>query len=187
MADFDHMDLSDDPSDLAALSDLVSGISRQYRSQTIVEIGSWAGMTALTMASVFPGNIYCVDTWQGTPGEPTRGVVEYFGPEHAFQTFCRNVGSRLFRGIYPCRGTSLQWAAVWPIKAALVFIDAQHDYESVKADILAWRPHVEPGGILCGHDYWDHYIGVGRAVEELIPAAELHKSGASVWWTKIPG
>ena len=49
-----------------------------------------------------------------------------------------------------------------------VYIDVSHDYESVKADILAWGPKLRPGGILSGHDYGPHAPGVVRAVNELI-------------------
>lgn len=54
-----------------------------------------------------------------------------------------------------------------------VFLDAAHDYDSVKADIAAWLPKVRPGGWLAGDDFapgvWD---GVVRAVNELLPAAK---------------
>lgn len=48
-----------------------------------------------------------------------------------------------------------------------VFIDADHTYEGVSADIDAWRPKVRPGGMLLGHDY-NHrdFPGVVRAVDE---------------------
>lgn len=48
-----------------------------------------------------------------------------------------------------------------------VFIDASHDYVSVKSDILAWGSKVRQGGIICGHDYGKKYVGVKRAVDEL--------------------
>lgn len=51
----------------------------------------------------------------------------------------------------------------------LVFIDADHSYEAVKADIEAWWPLVKEGGIMAGHDY-DHntrqWLGVYKAVHE---------------------
>jgi len=50
----------------------------------------------------------------------------------------------------------------------LVYIDANHEYESVYEDILLWRPKVKKGGILSGHDYsWTHH-GVRNAVKELV-------------------
>lgn len=52
-----------------------------------------------------------------------------------------------------------------------VYIDANHTYENVKADILAWRPKVKPGGVICGHDYCDECEGVKKAVDELLPNA----------------
>ena len=39
---------------------------------------------------------------------------------------------------------------------AFVFIDADHSYAAVRADIAAWLPNVRPGGILAGHDYSRH-------------------------------
>ena len=50
-----------------------------------------------------------------------------------------------------------------------VFIDAQHDYESVKRDIEAWLPKVRGGGLISGHDYDPdpkRNYGVIKAVNE---------------------
>lgn len=50
---------------------------------------------------------------------------------------------------------------------SFVFIDAAHDYESVKADLAAWWPKVKKGGVFAGHDYGDpNWPDVQKAVDE---------------------
>ena len=48
----------------------------------------------------------------------------------------------------------------------LVFIDAAHDYQNVKTDILKYTPKLKPHGLLTGHDI--DYPGVNQAVNELV-------------------
>ena len=48
----------------------------------------------------------------------------------------------------------------------MLFIDADHSYGGCLADINAWKKHVRPGGIVCGHDYSTLFQGVKRAVHE---------------------
>jgi len=53
-----------------------------------------------------------------------------------------------------------------------VHLDARHDYESVKADIEAWRPKVRAGGWLSGDDYdQQKWPGVVAAVTDTLPGA----------------
>ena len=50
----------------------------------------------------------------------------------------------------------------------LVYIDAAHDYDSVKQDILTWLPKIKKGGFIAGHDYrYDPNIGVYEAVNDI--------------------
>ena len=82
-----------------------------------------------------------------------------------------------------------------------------HDYESVLADIRAWRRNVVSGGVIAGHDYDKaadlcdperlisqshldycsedgcHY-GVIRAVTEAFPNGVSRE--ARVWWAGVP-
>lgn len=54
----------------------------------------------------------------------------------------------------------------------LLFVDGGHEYETIKADIEAWIPHIPTGGIVIFHDYAptprdrDRLAGVERAVDE---------------------
>jgi predicted O-methyltransferase YrrM len=61
-----------------------------------------------------------------------------------------------------------------------VYIDASHDYHSVKEDILAWFNKVKIGGIIGGDDYgWE---GVKRAVQEIFPEAKPIGMRDSNWY-----
>jgi hypothetical protein len=59
-----------------------------------------------------------------------------------------------------------------------VYLDARHDYASVKEDIEFWYPKVKPGGVLAGHDYLEGMIGdtifgVKPAVDQFVRAHRL--------------
>lgn len=56
----------------------------------------------------------------------------------------------------------------------LLFLDGDHEYESVKADIGAWLSRVKPGGMVLFHDY-QSWPGVTKAVDEAISAGHLVK------------
>lgn len=67
-----------------------------------------------------------------------------------------------------------------------VFIDADHSYEAVKKDIVAWLPKVKTGGWLCGHDYCKKkYPGIVQAVHELNIPFELDEH--YTWFCRITG
>jgi len=73
----------------------------------------------------------------------------------------------------------------------LVFIDADHYYESVLKDIIFWLQKIKPGGCICGHDYGEGFDcrGVRRAVNEIFPKANLIKDSIDdvihVWYVYI--
>lgn len=65
-----------------------------------------------------------------------------------------------------------------------VFLDADHTYESVRADIALWLPHVKPGGFIAGHDYNRATPGVAQAVHEAFgPNVDL--AADTVWRVRL--
>lgn len=72
-----------------------------------------------------------------------------------------------------------------------VFIDGDHSYEGVVADIDAWLPKVRPGGWLCGHDYRNTHCpfpGVDRAVDEWAAASGIPVEAGDnfTWFARVP-
>lgn len=69
-----------------------------------------------------------------------------------------------------------------------IYIDADHRYESVKADLHAWYPKLKTGGVFCGDDYttlWnpvEGVYGIVDAIEEFVTTlnVEFNISGLGV-------
>jgi SAM-dependent methyltransferase len=68
------------------------------------------------------------------------------------------------------RKSSIEGARDFPDRSLdWVYIDADHTYSAVKADLEAFRRVVKPGGVICGDDYDDDgwwADGVTKAVDE---------------------
>ena len=158
----------------------------------IAEIGSWKGRStrALVDNQPFGGVLYAIDTWGGTPSPTaTEAEVALYKREldgkpsaWLFNQFTDNLAGMSVTAV-PLRSLdAAHWLAFH--RFDMIFLDAAHDYESVKSDILAWRPLLVDGGLLCGHDYHDYkgrFPGVDRAVNELI--SNVHALGVgSIWW-----
>lgn len=154
----------------------------------VCEVGAWLGRsTAFLAVEAKPGTeIYVVDTWDGSPDEPEHMENIRGHGEPLYQRFLTNMarGGVLGR-LCPIRMESTRAAGLFPDGYFdLVFIDAQHSYEAVKADVLTWRPKVKAGGILAGHDYGRGHPGVMAAVDELCPARRVR---GTVWSVTTPG
>lgn len=55
----------------------------------------------------------------------------------------------------------------------IIYIDADHNYESVKKDLELSFIKIKSGGYLCGHDYGNMFPGVIRAVDEFCQDKKL--------------
>lgn len=66
-----------------------------------------------------------------------------------------------------------------------VFVDADHSYQGVLRDLLAWKNKVRSGGILAGHDYYIAWPGVMQAVDELFCPEELTFATDTIWSVRI--
>lgn len=62
-----------------------------------------------------------------------------------------------------------------------VFIDAEHTYEGVSADIATWRGLVRDGGLIAGHDFNHKWPGVQKAVLEAFNPLDVRLGEDSVW------
>ena len=152
------------------------------RSKIIVEIGCWKGCTTRALADNTSGTVYAVDTFKGSVNEEKHQRLDEHPEDWLYNTFLTNTAG--IPNLILMRMTSVEAAAELAkknVKVNMVFLDASHDYDSVKADILAWTPLLAPRGLLCGHDRdWD---GVRQATNELVPNRQCPVGAI---WYRVP-
>jgi hypothetical protein len=139
-----------------------------------VEIGVWFGKSLAAMASYCKRKrvqCYAIDTFKGALNQPELvNIVKQHGGSirTAFEENMRMCGVRNLQIIESESDVAAQQFADGQLDAA--FIDADHSFEAVCADIDAWLPKIKPGGILAGHDA--NESGVKEAVALRLPSAK---------------
>jgi len=137
-----------------------------------VEVGSWKGKSSAYMAVEIANSgkdieFTCIDTWEGSIEHASNEDIN-----HLYDTFITNM-KPVEKYYTPIKLPSLEAVKQFEDNSLdFVFIDASHEYEDVKQDIIAWLPKVKPGGIIAGHDYYvdgsDYFPGVKQAVNECL-------------------
>lgn len=164
------------------------------RGGKFVEIGVFMGRSFACMSEMRPDlDVWAIDPWRGDPSQGFDGLGPYAevvaklgGLWSAFLSIMVGTAPDVLNRAHIIRAFSHEVEFAKGFKADLIFIDGAHDYESVKADIDRYAPHVKRGGILAGHDYHaKKFPGVVKAVDEMLTHKMGPGKGSTVWWTKI--
>ena len=141
----------------------------------VIEIGAYLGRSTKVLACAMEG-VVAIDNGAGSPhgsikGEEIRKVLE--------RNLADEIATAAVRILW---GDSIRLSMGYPRGIAdMVFIDGDHDRNSVVCDILAWQRVLVPGGLLCGHDFGQK-PGVSDALDELGLAVEV--GPYSLWHTR---
>jgi predicted O-methyltransferase YrrM len=127
----------------------------------MVEIGSFAGVSSELFA-LHCKELYCVDLWDPYWEITDKQRTEF--AEFSFDNMIKN-----YENVYKVKKSSVEASKDFKDGSLdLVYIDAAHDYDSVRQDILTWLPKIKKGGFIAGHDYrYDPNIGVYDAVNDI--------------------
>jgi len=151
------------------------------RASVGAEIGVWRGdFSARILRTVGPARLHLIDPWAFMAGEAYRDAWyggKLAGDQTAMDSLYDGVVRRFAREIAAGvvevhRCTSAE--AAGRFRAASfdwVYVDGNHLYEAVRADLELFDPKLKAGGLLAGDDYglpgwWED--GVTRAVDELV-------------------
>lgn len=109
-------------------------------------------------------SMYAVDPWEKQPGK-SEDYQEWDWSD--IYTAYKERMNPFPNRVTEIMAYSKQAAEAIPdLSLDFVFIDAQHDFLSVREDIHLWEPKIKTGGLFCGHDYTDKFPGVKAAVLE---------------------
>ncbi len=130
----------------ARLADLVRQV--EDIPGRIVELGSWEGRSTLAIVNATDREVHAVDTWRGARSDTYQR--QQVKTRDVFAQWRSNLDGR---NVEPYRMDWRRYMLTSTAPVALVFIDADHTYNDVSAQIEAFRPLMAAGGIICGDDY----------------------------------
>ena len=155
----------------------------------VVEVGSYVGVSSQCIgngiAKYCPSaKFYCIDTFKGSTfmdgcnGRARNEMVEMYAKNDVKAIFEKNMEK------YPHQTlvmTSLDACKKFDdLSIDFIFIDADHSYDAVKADINAWLPKIKLGGLMTGHDYSETKTDVKKAVDEMF-GNKAKLDARSIW------
>ncbi len=175
-------------------------LNRRGLADTGVEVGVKMGVFSDVILRRWHGRtLISVDPWIEAPRDEYEDVSNVGQAKH--ERFYEEALKRLEkygeRSVI-WRMTSTDAAArVEPRTLDFVYLDARHDYDSVKEDLENWFDKIRPGGVFAGHDYLDGVrpegsFGVKSAVDEFFAARGLPVKTTYVdqrwssWLVEIP-
>ncbi|MBS0649710.1 MAG: class I SAM-dependent methyltransferase [Verrucomicrobia bacterium] len=134
--------------DLKALSILI----QDSKAKNCLELGTFLGTGTTALFYGAGVNLTCVDHWKGNQNDP---FMQSTTRQYDFFEICSaNINQYNHDNrIALVESDTVQASHLFPDHSFdLIFIDADHTYEGVLADLKAWYSKVRPGGIICGHD-----------------------------------
>jgi predicted O-methyltransferase YrrM len=151
------------------------------KGATFVEVGVYFGKSLAYMAerlearpdvSVYAVDHFAGETLTGLNTWVDEDVKAVSGPFTAFTSQMLLHAPKALERARVLRCNSAMAARLFEDKSVeMVFIDADHSYESVLADIRAWLPKMKSGALLAGHDHMSAWPGVERAAREVFGSA----------------
>jgi len=188
------------PKSWGSTSTLFSRLIDSVKPQSIVELGSWKGTSAIhiTQHAVrhHPGvAVLCVDTWLAS--NPALWKIKQFRESVLTQQIERSQYAQfLFNVLYsgfekqilPFRNTSsfaLQLMRACRVRVDFVYVDAGHSECEVASDLAGAWEIVQAGGIIVGDDFTSRFPGVLQAVNRFAKLQGVRPTiEGQKWWIR---
>jgi|SRR5215510_5822631 len=163
-------------------SELLWLATQACHCNVIVEFGSLHGRSTRALGDHCPGKVYAVDPWGGDYLTEDGAKVSNIDTD-VYPYFCQNLADLIkIKRVIPVRQYSYRFKCPEPVD--MVFIDGDHRYETVVADIAWALDNTKSGALICGHDYGHpQWPGVKQAVDEIFANKAKIAKESIIWWT----
>lgn len=163
-----------------ALADMASQVPPD---RAIVELGTYQGRTALFLAwgarQGQGAHVYAIDPWdlpgKREPYNQHRGGAlgkhrKAFDDPGTYNWARYNVRANGYANrVTLIRDFSVKAAEKWSAgPVGLLFVDGDHRYDAVRADVSAWAAHLAPDAVIAFDDYAATHPEVIRAVDDMV-------------------
>ena len=120
----------------------------------IADVGCWTGQSTCVLANIaeeYNGKVFAIDWFKGSEATNLDWAGKYYNIRGIFNT---NLNQYSFKDKVQVIDAPSEEAVNQFADNSLdvVFLDADHRYAWIEADIKRWLPKVKSGGLLCGHD-----------------------------------
>lgn len=133
--------------------------------KTAVECGVAEGRFSLELLDAGIEQLYLVDIWQHIP--QWEGCAGFEQSWHNINYWKVKTTFEEKENVFILKGFSSEMCKHIPDESiGLVYLDADHSYNSVLTDLNCWFPKLVKGGIMAGHDFGNPTYGVRQAVED---------------------
>lgn len=153
------------------------------------EIGvAFGGHSEAILQNTSVEKLYAIDSYKNRPEYDDPMNL----PQPVFDRLFQRTGQRLSAfgdRVTQIRLDSVEAAAQINEPLDFVYIDGDHSYEGIRADLQAWFPLIREGGIIAGHDYGQPaFPGVKAAADQFFKRFDMTVTheGKGIWWATRP-
>ena len=162
-------------SDLDSIYELVNHLPE---NSNILEIGCFLGSVTCTIKEACNNsNLYCVDIWSD---ETHNSYMQGYDRKVIKKDITSNLetwrsNTNHLTNTYMYQMNSM--AAEFDTKFDFIFLDGDHTYNNVRAELIKYSKYLKPNGYIAGHDY-----GVAPCTKAITEYAT--NNGLAVWTMK---
>jgi predicted O-methyltransferase YrrM len=160
-------------------------VRKSKNGAVLVEIGAWKGQSTVYMAEeiIKSGKsltFYTIDNFIGISGE--HDMDEDVRKAILYETYLKNIEPVKTHIKTIKKNSQEAYKDFEDNSIDFLFIDGDHNYKGVRADLVNWFPKVKQGGVFAGHDYTETTCDVRMAVDQFFLFTGIQINGSS-WIT----